>query len=298
MTIEKVLNSPIEGAVVEGLTGFQHRYSRANGANIHYVIGGSGPVIMLLHGFPFTWEDWRRILQPLADAGFTIVAPDLRGFGLSEKTEDGYSKANVAEDMRAIVREHGNDPVNLVTTDVGAMVGYAYASRHPQEVRRLVFAESLIPGFGLEERMNPATGGYWHFGFHGQVDVASMLVADREEHYLMPFWQMMSIRPDVEQTVRRRYLPYFSAPGGIRAAFEHYGTMLQDGRENREQFAGKLTMPVLVLAGEKGTPIEQPLQSVQQVADVIQSDVVPEAGHTFAEDNPSWVVERLVRFIG
>ena len=292
------LMPPVEGRPVEDLPGFVHRYSTGNGARIHYVVGGEGPAVLLLHGFAYTWEDWRRILVPLAAAGFTAIAPDLRGMGYSELTRDGYSKANVAEDSRAIVKELGFDEVNVVGCDLGAMVAYAYASRHPREVRRFVFGEALIPGFGLEDHMNPADGGFWHFGFQGEVDTATMLVEGKEERYLMPFYEMMSTHGDVGKRMRERFLPFFERPGGIRGGFEHYGTLVDDVHENRAQFPGKLPMPVLVLAGEKDGALETILDSVRRVSDRLESDYVPGAGHTFAEDSPDWVVERLTRFFG
>lgn len=290
------LNPPEEGSAVESLPGFVHRYSTGNGARIHYVVGGDGPAVLLLHGFAYTWEDWRRILQPLAAAGYTVIAPDLRAMGYSEKTKDGFSKVNVAEDNRAIVRELGFDEVNIVGGDIGAMVAYAYASRHPDEVRRFVFGEAFIPGFGLEDHTNTSTGGFWHFGFHGAVDIATMLVEGREAKYLMPFYTMMSTHGDVEKRMRERFLPFFEAPGGIRGGFEHYGTLAADLKENRKQFTGKLPMPVLVLAGDKDGALPAIVDSVQRVSDRLESDAVPSAGHTFAEDNPEWVVERLTRF--
>ena len=290
------LTPPEDGTPVEGLNGFTHRYSTGNGARIHYVVGGSGPAVLLLHGFAYTWEDWRRVLQPLAAEGFTVIAPDLRAMGYSEKAQDGFSKANVAEDNRAIVKELGFDQVNVVGGDIGAMVAYAYASRHPDEVRRFVFGEAFIPGFGLEDHMNPADGGFWHFGFQGAVDTATMLVEGKEEQYLMPFFRMMSTHGDVETRMRERFLPFFEAPGGIRGGFEHYGTLVADVKENREQFTAKLPMPVLVLAGEKDQALDGIADSVARVSDRLESDYVPGAGHTFAEDNPEWLVERLTRF--
>ena len=290
------LTPPQDGAPVEGLDGFTHRYSTGNGARIHYVVGGSGPAVLLLHGFAYTWEDWRRLLAPLAAKGFTAIAPDLRGMGYSELTTDGYSKANVAEDNRAIVHDLGFDQVNVVGGDIGAMVAYAYASRHPDEVRRLVFGEAFIPGFGLEDHMNPADGGFWHFGFQGEVDTATMLVEGREEQYLMPFYTMMSTHGDVEQRMRERFLPFFTRPGGIRGGFEHYGTLVADVKENRAQFPGKLAMPVLVLAGEKDQALDGIVDSVKRVSDNYEGEYVPGAGHTFAEDNPEWVADRLARF--
>jgi pimeloyl-ACP methyl ester carboxylesterase len=290
------LTPPEDCAPVEGLDGFTHRYSSGNGARIHYVVGGKGPAVLLLHGFAYTWEDWRRVLAPLAAAGFTVIAPDLRGMGYSEKARDGYSKSNVAEDNRAIVRELGFDEVNLVGGDIGAMVAYAYASRHAHEVRRFVFGESYIPGFGLEDYTNTSTGGFWHFGFHGAVDTATMLVEGREEKYLMPFYKTMSTHGDVEQRMRERFLSFFEAPCGIRGGFAHYGTIVDDVKENRTQFTGKLPMPVLVLAGDRNGSLDGIVDSVRRVSDRIEIDAVPGAAHTFAEDNPAWVVARLVRF--
>lgn len=288
---------PPEGPVA-GMDGFSHRYADVNGTRLHYVIGGEGPAVVLLHGWPYTWAEWRKLMPRLATAGFTVVAPDLRGLGDSAKAKTGYSKTNVAEDVREIVRSLGLGEINLVGTDIGTMVAYAYASRHSDEVRRLVLTESLIPGFGLEELMNPATGGYWHFGFHMQVDVATMLTAGREAAYLMPSLKMMSVSEDAEDVAETFYLPHYVAPGGMRAGFQHYGTLLEDGKANRDAFRTKLAMPVLVLNGDKGIPQEQTLGCVRQVAADVRAELVPNSGHTFADDNPAWAADRLTRFFG
>ena len=290
------VDAPAAGSQVSNLDGFTHRYAAVNGTRIHYVIGGKGPAIVLLHGFPFTWATWRKVMPLLAGSGFTVIAPDLRGLGDSEKVEAGYAKTNVAEDVRQIVQSLGFDEINLVGTDIGTMVAYAYASRRPEEVRRLALCESLIPGFGLEELMNPATGGYWHFGFHMQIDVAEMLTEGKEAAYLLPTMTMMSTAKDAAETAKSIFLPHYIAPGGMRAAFQHYGTLLDDGKENRHAFQSKLPMPVLVLNGEKGIPQAQTLGCVRLVAENIETDLVPESGHTFGEDNPVWTAERLIRF--
>lgn len=294
--VGSAVTAPPADSAVTGIPGFTHRYAEVNGTRIHYVIGGKGPAVVLLHGYPYTWAMWRRLMPLLAAGGFTIIAPDLRGLGDSAKANSGYAKTNVAEDVRQIVRSLGIDVINLVGTDIGTMVAYAYAASHQGEVRRLVLAESLIPGFGLEELMNPATGGYWHFGFHMQVDVAEMLTAGRETAYLLPTMKMMSTSEDAAYLAESLYLPHYIEPGGMRAGFEHYRTLLEDGRENRAAFRSKLKMPVLVLNGEKGIPQAQTLGCVAQVAEKIDHDLVPESGHVFAYDNPSWVARRLIAF--
>jgi pimeloyl-ACP methyl ester carboxylesterase len=165
---------------VHTMPGFAHAYAQVNGTRIHYVIGGEGPAVVLLHGWPYTWALWRNLMPALASEGFTVIAPDLRGIGDSDRPDDGYSKVNVAMDIHALARELGFDSINLVGMDIGAMVAFAYAASFPDDVHRLVLAESVIPGFGLEELMNPATGGHWHFGFFQQVKTAAMLVSGHE----------------------------------------------------------------------------------------------------------------------
>lgn len=280
------------------LDGFRHSYAEVNGTQLHYVMGGSGPAIVLLHGWPYTWALWRKLIPLLALAGFTVIAPDLRGLGDSTKTDFGYAKTNVARDVHELALQLGHRKINLLGTDIGMMVAYAYAASYPDEVHQLVLAESLIPGFGLEELMNPATGGYWHFGFHMQVEVATMLTAGKEAAYLLPSMKMMSVSEDAADVAQTLYLPYYAAPGGMRAGFRHYETLLEDGKENRARFVTKLTMPVLVLNGDKGIPQAQTLGCVRQIADNIETDLIPDSGHAFADDNPYWVANRLIRFFG
>jgi len=162
----------------------------------------------------------------------------------------------------------------------------------------LVLAESLIPGFGLEKLMNPATGGYWHVGFHRQVDVTTMLTTGKEAAYLLPTMTMMSLSSDAADAAETLYLPHYVAPGGMRAGFQHYGALLEDGWENRAAVRSKLTMPVLALNGDKGIPQAQTLGCVRQVATHIEADLIPASGHAFADDNPAWVAERLTGFFG
>ena len=278
------------------LAGFQHAGADVNGTRLHYVVGGSGPAVVLLHGWPYTWAEWRKLMPLLAEAGYTVVAPDLRGLGDSAKSPAGYAKSNVARDVHELVQQLGFSEINLMGIDIGAMVAYAYAAAYPGEVRRLVLGESLLPGFGLEEMMNPATGGYWHFGFQMQVDVATMLTAGKEADYLLPFMAMMSTAPDAAEHAKTEFLPHYAAPGGMRAGFQHYGALLEDGKENRARFHTPLPMPVLVLNGDHGIPQAPLLAGARQIAAHVTADTVPNRGHTLGEDNPEWVAQRLRLF--
>ena len=288
--------APTDGAAAD-VEGFTHHYADANGIRLHYVSGGSGPAIVLLHGWPFTWREWRGIMPALAQAGFTVIAPDLRGLGDSEKPSHGYDKKTVADDIRHLVRELGFNEIDLVGTDIGMMVAFAWALHQPEEIRRLVLAESLLPGFGLEELMNPATGGYWHFGFHAQVELATMLTEGKEAEYLGNNWTMFSPLKGITADDRAEFLRTYGNPDGMRAGFKHYEALLDDGKANRAAFADKLTTPVLALSAGLGIPQAQTLGCIEQAFAHIEHDKVLLAGHAFAADRPNWTADRLITFL-
>lgn len=277
-------------------TTLNHHFAHVNGIKLHYVTCGSGPAVVLLHGWPFTWLEWRKVMVLLAKSGYTAIAPDLRGMGDSEITETGYSKINVAEDIHQLVQQLGFKTIRLVAMDIGMMVAYPYAAEHQNEVTHLVLGESLIPGFGLEELMNPATGGYWHFGFHAQADLAAMLTAGKEAAYLNPMYKLMSPDGHIDSATKAEYIRQYSKPGAMKGGFQHYASILQDGKDNRANFKGKLTMPVLVLNGAKGIPSQQTFDCVKRVASNIEFGLVPNSGHALGEDNPVWYTNRMVQF--
>lgn len=280
---------------VHGVPGFAHAYAQVNGTRIHYVVGGDGPAVVLLHGWPYTWAVWHNLMPPLASEGFTVIAPDLRGMGDSDRPDGGYSKVNVATDIHALVQELGFDSIDLVGMDIGTMVAFAYAASFPDDVHRLVLAESVIPGFGLEDLMNPAAGGHWHFGFFAEVETATMLVTGHESEFIGRFWEMGSTR-ELSPADRAEYLRCYTGPEALRGGFEHYGTLLQDGRTNHQLVVSPMQTPVLVLNGDKGLPQDPLLSGTRQAFTQVEADIVPAAGHAFGADNPTWTAKRLATF--
>ncbi|MEU5700052.1 alpha/beta fold hydrolase [Streptomyces aurantiacus] len=277
----------------EAPDGFSHAYADVNGVRLHYVIGGSGPVAVLLHGWPFTWIEWRALMPLLAEQGFTVIAPDLRGSGDSAVPAGHWTKRDEAEDLHRLLHHLGHRRAFVVGTDVGTMTAHAWAQAYPEDVTRLVLSEAFLPGYGLEEHMNPATGGSWHFGFHARSELAAMLTRDKEESYLSGFWSMMS-RGGITGADRDELLRAYTAPDAMRGGFEHYVTLVEDGRAAR---AGKpVRMPVLVLNGEFGLPQQVLLDGARQAASDVRADTVPDAAHTFAADNPHGTVGRLTHF--
>jgi pimeloyl-ACP methyl ester carboxylesterase len=277
---------------------FAHGTAQVNGVNLHYVRGGEGELVVLLHGWPYTWFEWRH-LMPLLAQSYAVIAPDLRGMGDSDKPQAGYEKRQVADDIYKLVQSLGYKQIHLVGHDIGCMVAYAYAAQHPEDVKRLVLSEtSGLPGFGLEDTMNPATGGYWHFGFHMQ-DMAESLTQGRERFYIE--WALRAGRhskqglpeEDIDEYVRS-----YSQPGGMRGGFAHYRALLRDIEENRAAFKAKLTMPVLVLGGQYSFPREPLLKSARLVATDVREAVIPDAGHAIAAEQPEEMARQLLAFFG
>jgi len=264
-----------------------------NGVRLHYVTSGAGPAVVLVHGWPFTWIEWRALMPLLAERGFAVIAPDLRGSGDSATPAGHWTKRDEAEDLHQLLHHLGHERAYVVGTDVGTMTAHAWAQMYPREVSKLVLSESALPGYGLEGHMNPATGGSWHFGFHAQSELAAMLTAGREEQYLSGYWSMMS-RGGLTDADRAELLRAYTAPDAMRGGFEHYATLVEDGRTARA--AGPVDMPVLVLNGEFGLPQSMLLDGVRQAASNVQADIVPGAAHTFAADNPPGTADRLTRF--
>ncbi|QHC18857.1 alpha/beta fold hydrolase [Streptomyces sp. GF20] len=273
--------------------GFTHADADVNGVRLHYVIGGSGPAVVLIHGWPFSWIEWRTVMPLLAEHGFTVIAPDLRGSGDSSIPAGHWTKRDEAEDLHQLMGRLGHDQAFVVGTDVGTMTAHAWAQAYPDEVARLVLSEAFLPGFGLEDHMNPATGGSWHFGFHAQSELAAMLTEGKEEAYLSGFWSMMS-RGGITDADRTDLLRAYTAPDAMRGGFEHYATLVDDGRAARN--SAPLAMPVLVLNGEFGLPQQVLLHGARQTARDVRADIVPAAAHTFAADNPAGAAQRLVPF--
>jgi pimeloyl-ACP methyl ester carboxylesterase len=293
-------NSPPDKAAVEGLRGYTHNYATVNGVRLHYVSGGTGPVVLFVHGWPYSWYEWKDVLPKVAAAGYRTIAIDMPGYGDSEWPEKGYAKREIAEDIHQLMGQLGVRTFDLVGTDIGSMVSYAYAAAYPGTLRKLVLSESLIPGFGLERSMDPDVAGFWHFGFHRQAETASALIKGREYYYLNTIaWTYGSGNAGVTAEDKKVYMRTFGAPGGMKASFGVYSTLYDDGKYNRDEFkrSGKLPMPVLVLNGDRGIPQDLLLPGVQKVAADVRSGYIRDSGHAISENQPQEVADAVVAFL-
>jgi pimeloyl-ACP methyl ester carboxylesterase len=228
---------------------FRASMIETNGTSLYVRVGGAGPAVLLLHGFGDTGDMWAPIARQLMKT-HTVVAPDLRGMGLSAHPDAGYTKKNEALDVAGILDHLKIDKADLVTHDIGNMVGYALAAQFPSRVTRWIVIDAPLPGLGnwVAQLSNPKT---WHFNFHGPDE--ERLVAGRERIYLDRFWNELSANPSaIDEATRQHYAALYARPHAIHDAFEQFVAFPQDGIDNQALLArGKLTMPILALGGEK-----------------------------------------------
>jgi len=263
------------------------------GADIFVRWGGSGPVVVLIHGYAENSDSWAPLAADLMK-DHTVVVPDLRGIGRSSKPADGYDKKTQAKDMRAVVTSLGYDKTFVVAHDIGNMVAYAYAAIYPDKVERLVVMDAPIPGIDpwSEILQNP---GVWHFNFHGPD--AERLVAGRERIYFDRIWNDFTAdlsKPD--EDTRNFFAATYAQPGGMRAGFAQFTAFSQDAKDNKIFEQTKLTMPVMAVGGAKSFG---PLQAVimRHVATNVQEEVVAGSGHWLMEEQPEYTVALIRKFI-
>ena len=297
---ESAPSSPVDNSPVDALTGFTHHYADVNGTRLHYVKGGNGPTVLFVHGWPYSWYEWKDVLPLVEKAGYQAIAIDMPGYGDSEWPETGYEKRKIADDIHELLLKLDVHKFNLVGTDIGTMVSYVYAAAYPQTVENLIVSESLIPGFGLEKSMDPDNQGFWHFGFHREWDLASELTKGKEYWYLNTIaWTYGSGNHGVTDDDKKVYMRTYGAPGGMKASFGVYHTLYEDGKYNRDQLKanGKLKMPVLVLNGDEGIPQRLLLPALEELAENVSSGFIADSGHAISENQPGATAAAILDFI-
>jgi pimeloyl-ACP methyl ester carboxylesterase len=264
------------------------------GAMIHVRVGGKGPAIVMLHGFGDTGDMWAPLAAQLV-RDHTVVVPDLRGMGLSSHPEGGYDKKTQAQDIAAVLDRLKIDRADLVTHDIGNMVGYAFAAQFPDRVTRWVVMDAPLPGIGHWDEIirSPAL---WHFNFRGP-DV-ERLVKGRERIYLDRFWNELSANPKkIDEATRRHYARLYARPQAMHSAFNQFAAFTQDALDNKGFAAkGKLTMPVLAIGGEKsfGSGLAD---EIRPVATNVTSVVIPGSGHWLMEEQPAATMDAIRGFL-
>jgi pimeloyl-ACP methyl ester carboxylesterase len=200
-------------------SGFQTTNLPVDGALLSLTVGGHGPPVVLLHGYAEDARMWRPLAIVLARR-FTVIVPDLPGFGNSSIPTDGLSMTGAARRVRDAVHAMGYDKVALVGHDIGLMVVYAYAATYRNEVTRLALMDAFLPGVsGWEPIYNDPNS--WHFRFYGSTPAA--LVKGRERLYFEHFWNDFAADANrsIPEANRVAYAAAYARPGRMAAGFPY-----------------------------------------------------------------------------
>jgi pimeloyl-ACP methyl ester carboxylesterase len=274
---------------------YTHYKTPVNGILMHYVIGGKGDPIVLLHGWPQTWYEWRNVIPELIANNYTIIAPDMRGLGDSEKTQTGYDTKNLAEDIYQLVEKLGYSKINFVAHDWGGPVAYSYAAEHPEDVGKMIILDTLLPGFGLEEAGDFSPNGIWHFSFHAVRDLPEKLIEGKEDLYLNWFYDWTYNQSAITPQDREVYIQQYSQPGAMRAGFEYYRAIFEDAEQNKEYGKEKLQIPILTIGGEAAIG-NSTTTSFQKVATNVTGITLPNTGHFIPEERPNLLIKQILDF--
>ncbi|MDR3442326.1 MAG: alpha/beta hydrolase [Legionella sp.] len=268
-------------------------WAEVNGIKLYYQIAGSGSPVVLLHGYTQTGHMWLPIVAELAQ-NHTVIIPDLRGAGASEKALTGYDKKTMAQDIHVLIRSLGFEHCAVAGHDIGLMVAYAYAAQFPNETTRLILMDAFLPGIGDWKNVW-LMRDLWHFHFYGETPLA--LVKDRERIYFEHFWNDFAANPQqsVPEGDRQIYTVAYAQSGGMRAGFEYFKNFEQDAKDFAEFSKKPLEMPVLILTGEmaSGTFL---IEQAHLVANQVQGKIIKGSGHWLMEEAPNQVIPDIIEF--
>jgi pimeloyl-ACP methyl ester carboxylesterase len=273
----------------------QDKFADVNGIRMHYLEAGQGPPVILLHGYAQNSHMWRPAMKELAKT-HRVIAPDLRGFGDSTKAECCYDKKSMAVDVHELAKQLGISHAGVAGHDIGLMVAYAYAAQWPQEVDRLVLLDAFIPGVGDTSHLF-LLKDLWHFHFYGPTPLA--LVRGRERIYFEHFWNDFAAdgKKSVSEADRRFYTSKYALPGAMKSGMEVFRNFDQDAKDNAVFAQTKLTMPMLVLGGEKSGG-DFLITQGKMVATNVEGVIITNSGHWIVDEQPSQAIPKLVAFFG
>ena len=283
-------------AQVEPFPAAFHKQDIAtNGTTIHVRVGGHGPAVVLLHGYGETGDMWAPLAANLM-RDHTVIVPDLRGLGLSAKPATGYEKKLQGQDVSGVLDALHIGKVDVVTHDIGNMVGFSFVEENPGRVTRLVLMDAPIPGIGPWDEIlkSPLL---WHFRFGGPD--MERLVAGRERIYLDRFWNEFSATPaHFTEASRQHYAALYAQPGAMHGGFSQFAAFDQDVIDDRAFLArnGKLPIPVLAVGGDKSFGPTMAVVARDAFSNV-QGVVVPGSGHWLMEEQPAATVAAIRAFL-
>lgn len=281
------------------MPGMQQQTIRANGIRVNAWVGGEGDPLVLLHGYPQTAQMWRKV-APLLLNRFTVVCPDLRGYGDSDKPRDGYDKRSMAKDVRETMSALGFERFALVGHDRGARVAHRLAMDYPDAVKNLTVLDIVPTHTVFRDAGKDLAAAYWHWFFFQVPDLPEIMLANSAEPFLRNMFRALCYRQDaIEEPMFREYLRAFTLPGTIRAGLEDYrAAAVKDIADDEKELGRKLSCPVLAIWGEYGKmhTLFDVLATWREKAKDVSGHPLP-CGHFIPEELPDALMRDMIPFL-
>jgi pimeloyl-ACP methyl ester carboxylesterase len=277
---------------------FTSRSVDAGDVRLHAVIGGGGPPLLLVHGWPGTWYYWRLVMPALA-RDFEVIAVDQRGIGLSEKPDDGYDTGTLARDLVTLMETLGHERFAIVGVDTGMLIAYAVAADHPERVDRLVVGEAFLPGISPPSPLvlpDPVKDRLWHIPFNQLDETNEKLVTGREEIFFGAEFSASAGTKKLPDDTGKYYVDGLSDPDALHGSFQLYRAFGATSAQNEERKTRRLTMPVLAIGGAQSGG-DMAGKTMELIADNVQTLVMPGVGHWLAEQAPEELLAALTQFL-
>ncbi|HHX7304716.1 TPA: alpha/beta fold hydrolase [Legionella anisa] len=286
-SVPPVLTSDSVGSITS-------HFAKVNGIRLHYIEMGKGPLVILLHGWPETSLSWRLTMRSLSTK-YRVVAPDLRGLGLSERTQTGYDKKTIATDIKALVEHLGEAKAVIIGHDMGGKAAYVMAHLYPQSVSKLILVDCTIPG---TENSDALHGGSWHYGFHMAPEIPEMLTKGREKEYIRTQIKVWSFnKRAIDEDAIDEYVKHYAKNGGMTAGFNYYRTLKEDAALVETFQNQKLLMPVLTITGQHSVGDKLP-KALEKEATSLKRIIVANSGHFVPEEAPEIFNLSVLKFLG
>lgn len=280
---------------------FESSFHYANGIRIHTVMGGKGPPLLLISGWPQTWYSYRA-LMPILAKDFKVIAVDIRGFGLTEKPDAGYDPVTVATDMLELMTVLGHERFAVVGHDLGMWLGYFMSAEAPDRVERFCACEANIPGLNPSF---PAVGPkrlndfMWHYAFNRATGINEQMIEGRERTYFLhQFYSKSSSAQAIPEYAINHYIELATqSPIALRGTFKYYEAFPSVVEYcEAQKLKPKLKLPVLAIAGSEACN-EITYNDMAVVAENIESVMVEGCGHFMMEEDPEAMLEALLPFL-
>jgi pimeloyl-ACP methyl ester carboxylesterase len=282
--------------------GFTHTFTSrivdTGDVRLHAVIGGDGPPLLLIHGWPGSWYYWRLVMPALA-RDFEVIAVDQRGIGLSDKPEDGYDAGTLANDLARVMDVLGHERFAVVGVDTGMLIGYALAADHPDRVVRVALGEAPLPGITPPTPLvlpDAVVDRLWHIPFNQLKETNEKLVAGREDIFFGAEFSASAGTHKLSDSAVRYYVEGLSDPEALHGSFQLYRAFGATTAQNLERKTRRLQMPVLAMGGEQSVG-SRAADTMKLTADDVQTLVIPGIGHWLAEQAPDALVAALDEFL-